>query len=122
MESASPPVSPRVVARILTTQNANVTWGTLLSASRALGSTRSKSCAKVAMAFRDLQMPCLNHECGCLLLARGSCPASSNKVIRRNFPMGKIKYESRLQQSLGNDTPALEDELRFGTHENCAEL
>jgi hypothetical protein len=33
IDSASPPVSPSVVARILTTQNANVTRGTLLRAS-----------------------------------------------------------------------------------------
>ena len=30
MESASPPVSPNVVAAILMTQKARVTWGTLL--------------------------------------------------------------------------------------------
>jgi hypothetical protein len=32
IDSASPPVSPTVVAKILTTQNASVTLGTLLKA------------------------------------------------------------------------------------------
>src|SRR3982751_5311445 len=36
--TASPPVSPRVVARILTIQNTNVTWGTLATRSDFLSS------------------------------------------------------------------------------------